>query len=448
MTKIFPRLLFSLLLGHVSTSTVDADRTLTQGSIIKFRHRAPFGRPIRVYFNDQTPHEEGTVTMVSIQYDDDGVPDMTRSIAAISTMVSTGTITFSSVEPTSPYEQMYSRGFPFNAEKYWVCFGKSHDHEEEFELITDCKSLIVKDHKKEMIEKARIWTPTVLKDDERLGFKVKFRTGITRKNQWISLFQAKCDGGPPTSGHDAIYPVYTACNAHTDNPCNKKKKRGEVDIETTSFKGNGYGIKQRPVPVGSYYVCLVFLYDQSDTVMKCSEKIEVVSTCLPDEVDVDGYGCLPRVIRNELEMVYVASIQSWNAKLVARQVHVEIAHECGGELASILNGDESSRMVDLAKEHESSDYWIGLSKKKTCKDKSTDCWMWDDGSALGWTHWDKDQPNDGESYVMVHPLHDGVWHEYPETHEAYAMYIMPLGFVTEWWCDVYYPMFYESVYCD
>jgi len=103
MTKIFPRLLFSLLLGHVSTSTVDADRTLTQGSIIKFRHRAPFGRPIRVYFNDQTPHEKGTVTMVNIYSDDHGVPNMMRPWAYTSTMVSTGTVTFSS----------------FKAGKYW-----------------------------------------------------------------------------------------------------------------------------------------------------------------------------------------------------------------------------------------------------------------------------------------------------------------------------------------
>jgi len=432
MTKIFPRLLFSLLLGHVSTSTVDADRTLTQGSIIKFRHRAPFGRPIRVYFNDQTPHEKGTVTMVNIYSDDHGVPNMMRPWAYTSTMVSTGTVTFSS----------------FKAGKYWVCFGKRHDNEEKLyhitELITDCKSLIVKDHKKEMIEKARIWAPTVLKDDERLGFKVKFRTGITRRNQWISLFQAKCDGGPPTGGY-SVYPVYTACNSdYYGNPCDKKKKkRGEVDIKTNSQSD----IKQRPLPVGSYYVCLVFEDTRPDFVMKCSEKIEVVSTCLPNTVEVDGYGCLPRVIRNEHEMVYVASIQSWHTKLATRQVHVEIAHECGGKLASILNEDESSRMVALAIEHESSDYWIGLSKKKQCKDKSTDCWMWDDGSALGWTHWDKDQSDDGESYVMVQPSHDGLWHKYPETHEAYAVYIMPLGFSANSYCDLHHDVFYEPVDC-
>ena len=74
--------------------------------------------------------------------------------------------------------------------------------------------------------------------------------------------------------------------------------------------------------------------------------------------------------------------------------------------------------------------------------------MWDDGSALGWTHWDKYQPDDGESYVMVQPSHDGLWHEYPETHEAYAVYIMPLGFSANWECNLIHWVFDEGVYCD
>ena len=139
--------------------------------------------------NVEKPHKEGTVTIVNIHYDDDGVPGMRGPVASISTTVSTGTITFSSVKLTYPYEQTNWRGFSFNAGKYFVCFGKSHDHEEELELITDCKSLIVKDHKKEMIKKARMWAPAVLKDDERLGFKVKFRTGITRKINGLAYFK-------------------------------------------------------------------------------------------------------------------------------------------------------------------------------------------------------------------------------------------------------------------
>jgi len=431
---MFPRLSFILLLGHVVTST------LTQGSIIKFRQRVPFGKPFRIYFNDPTPYKEGTVSKIDI-YEDDGssmnyIP-CKYPIARVSTCkhsgascesresrVSSGTILMDGALVTDPY-QGYNN-FPYTPGKYRVCFYKVTDYCSERELITDCKPLIVKQYKKEMITKAVVRGPAEVKDDERFGFKVKFKTPIAIRGQSIHLYHVASDG--ETLSTYPLSSVLTACNNYI-NGCNKKtRKKGEVDIKMYQYLDE----KLRPFPVGSYYACVLFDGTHSTAIMKCSEKIEVISSCLSDEVDVFGYDCLPRVLRDGIEMVYVASPQSWHNAWATREVHAEIAHGCGGELASILNREELSQAMALINEHELDTYWIGLSQKKGCKDEPTGCWYWDDGSDLDWTHWDEGQPNgdNDENHVQIHALNDGLWHDSNESDEGYALYIVPLGFST------------------
>ena len=75
------------------------------------------------------------------------------------------------------------------------------------------------------------------------------------------------------------------------------KKKGEVEF-----------VLEDMLPVGTYYVCMVFDDRGPYELLKCApEPIQVISTCLDDKFNVAEYGCFPRVFRNGTAMVYAAS---------------------------------------------------------------------------------------------------------------------------------------------
>jgi len=299
----------------------------------------------------------------------------------------------------------------------------------------------VKNHKEKMITKAKVKAPTELEDGDRLNFKVKFRTPIAVRYQWIGLFYAGSNGEPPENGDDYLLYEYTETD---DNP---KKKKGEVEF----LSGQG-------MPVCTYYACMVFGDRSPYDLLKCApEPIEVIGSCLDDEVDVTPYGCLPRVFRNGIAMVYAASTigaahggppggppdKLWGT----RSFHYDIASDCGGELASILNEEESRLALGHINEHGSDNYWIGLNQESPCIDGPHGCWSWDDESTFEWTHWNlKDgKPDGGQGYVQLEASNDGTWIDVPndDSTQAYGLYLLPPNFTDS---DNYECAFHHHVF--
>ena len=112
--------------------------------------------------------------------------------------------------------------------------------------------------------------------------------------------------------------------------------------------------------------------------------------------------------------------------------HSNIARQCGGELASILNEEESRLALDHINEHGSDNYWIGLSQESSCIDGPGACWSWDDESTWEWTHWNVEdcQPDGGQGYVQLEASNDGTWIDVPNdsSTEAYGLYLLPPDF--------------------
>jgi len=443
---MFPRVSFSILLVELLASTADANRELAQGSIMKHRKKVSFGRTFNVYYNDPEPLKTGmeSKSMISI-YTDDGTPmNEVPDHYPIDTEYTCGLYYDPCDSDVSTGTVPFNNGDPYRAGKYRVCF--IHVRNGERELVTDCKPVTMKKHKTEMITKAKVKAPTELKDGDRLNFKVKFRTPIVVRYQWIGLFYAGSNGEPPENGNDYLTYEYTGTD---DDP---KKKKGEVE----------FAVLEQPMPVGTYYVCMVFGDRRPYDLLKCApEPIQVISSCLDDEVDVTPYGCFPRVFRNGIAMVYVASTigvrhndgppDSPRGKLWGTHFfHSNIAHECGGELASILNEKESLLALDHINEHGFDNYWIGLNQKSPCNDGSSGCWSWDDESPFEWTHWNLEdgEPDGSRGYVQLEASNEGRWRDVPNdtSTEAYGLYLLPPDFTDykKYDCVFHHDAFYPS----
>jgi len=115
---MFPKVSLSILLGQVITCTADIDGALVRASALKFRQNVPYGRPIKVVFEDPNPQAQ-ICGLIFISHDDgryviDEIPPLSDISAwqytcggqggsdrVCDPTVYSGTLTFSAKDPYS-----------------------------------------------------------------------------------------------------------------------------------------------------------------------------------------------------------------------------------------------------------------------------------------------------------------------------------------------------------
>lgn len=103
---------------------------------------------------------------------------------------------------------------------------------------------------------------------------------------------------------------------------------------------------------------------------------------------IKDYGCFPVTTRGENEMIYIknSAEEGW-------EYHEEMAVQCGGHLASILDENEQDKVTQLAEL--SISYWLGIKQEEPCNDEPKGCWnTWTDGNPVVYTNWLDGQPYD------------------------------------------------------
>ena len=162
-----------------------------------------------------------------------------------------------------------------------------YDYGYEDRIVTDCVRFRVSEPIDKMIQKTKI-VPKSLELHVGDAFVADFRTPINVPNQWVGLYPARDDGGPPQlNACESVLWTFTGCDnqsgdQETMNCANRnpKKKIGEIHMDEESLDNYGncgyYDVApQWPIGPGDYYMCLNFLSDKPYDIFTCSEKITV-----------------------------------------------------------------------------------------------------------------------------------------------------------------------------
>lgn len=152
--------------------------------------------------------------------------------------------------------------------------------------------------------------------------------------------------------------------------------------------------------------------------------------CPAKQIYVKGVGCLPKLDRNGKTMVY--KHQPSASTLASHRVKAEL---CGGHVASVLSSEEQVQMDNMKIR---GSLLIGYSQPTNCNQEPRGCWEWDDGSAVGFTHWHGGEPNDsgGEDCVEANWA-DLNWNDLNCSIARQAVYILPSDFTKNVGCEWY-----------
>jgi len=307
----------SILLGQLLTVTADVDNHTgdlsrdLRATTLKVAGccEISFGKPVRVRFEHPSPKpylypwigiykDLDEVDLNDISYQNLHSWTYTcgsQELDECEPQVDKGLLTFSAKDPRE-FDWNFESDLPFRPGKYRVCYINEvetgydyddYDYGYEDRIVTDCVRFRVREPIDKMIQKTKI-VPKSLELHVGDAFVADFRTPINVPNQWVGLYPARDDGGPPQlNACESVLWTFTGCDnqsgdQETMNCANRKpnKKIGEIHMDEESLDNYGncgyYDVApQWPIGPGDYYMCLNFLSDKPYDIFTCSEKITV-----------------------------------------------------------------------------------------------------------------------------------------------------------------------------